>query len=376
MDGPTVGTLTLPGTGGWDHWKDLSLPLTGITGAHDLFLVFHGGPDYLLNLERLTLLPAPSPAAWTGGRQLRFSVGCGVTGAKDDTAIAEAVATAQGADVVVMVCGVDISVGREAHDRETIGLTGAQPDLIQAVHAANPNVVLVLSSNNSVSIEWEQAHLPAILGALCAGQAQGTAIAEALFGDYNPGGKLPCTWYRSLDQLPPKHDYDIHKGRTYMYFADSPLYPFGHGLSYTSFEIGGLHAAAKSLGAGGTAKYTVQVTNTGKRKGAEVVQLYVVPPPSPVKRPRRQLAAFQRVELAPGERRTVVFELPYMTQAFWYWDEEAKRFVCSPGEARIEIGNSSAHLPLTASLMLKAGRMAPSAADAVETVAAASYVVS
>ena len=375
LDSPPVGALTLPGTGGWDHWMNISQPLAGITGVHDLFLVFHGGTDYLLNLERLTLLPAPPSASWTGGRQIRFSGGCGVTGAKDDGAFAEAVEMAKGADVVVMVCGIDVSVDKEAHDRETLGLSGVQPDLIQAVYAVNPNTVLVLSSNNSVSVEWEQAHLPAILGALCAGQAQGTAIAETLFGDYNPGGKLPCTWYRSVDQLPPMHDYDIHKGRTYQYFDGDPLYPFGYGLSYTTFHMDDLRSDARSLGQGQTAKVSVRVTNTGKRAGAEVVQLYVVPPASPVKRPRRQLVGFQRVELTPGERKTVTFEVPYTAQAFWYWGETEKRFVLQPGPASFEIGSSSADCRLTAPVTLHPASAPLSAADAVETVAVAFAVL-
>ena len=375
LNGPLAGTLTVPGTGSWDHLVDVSAPLTGINGRHDVFLVFRGGGGYVLNMERLTLFPTAPPAAWTGGRQVIFSGGCGVTGTKDDAAFQQAVETARGADVVVMVCGVNGDVDGEGHDRDTIALTGAQGELIQAVYAVNPKVVLVLSSNNSVSIEWEQDHLPAILGAICAGQRQGTAIAEALFGDYNPGGKLPCTWYRSLLDLPPSHDYDIHKGRTYMYFDGTPLYPFGHGLSYTTFAMDRLHATAGTLGQGETAKYSVRVTNTGKRGGAEVVQLYVVPPPSPVQRPHRQLAGFQRVVLQPGEQKTVVFELPYTAQPFWFWDDGAKRFTCQPGAATIEIGNSSTHLPLTSPLTLKPARAALPQADAVETVAATSYII-
>ena len=375
LTGPLVGTFTVPGTGGWDHLVDVSLPLAGLSGLHDIFVVFKGGTGYLLNLERLTLLPVPPPVTQKGARQITFHGGCGVNGGKDDAAFAEAVGSARGADVVVMVCGVDASVSGEGYDRETIGLTGAQPELIKAVYAVNPKVVLVLSSNNSVAVEWEQANLPAILCAICAGQAQGTAIVEALFGDYNPGGKLPCTWYRSLDQLPPSHDYDIHKGRTYMYLDSDPLYPFGYGLSYTTFRIDGLHSNARKIGPGQSVKVSVHVTNTGKRVGAEVVQLYVVPPASPVKRPHRQLVAFQRVELKPGERKTVVFEVPYTAQPFWYWGEAEKRFVLQPGAATLEIGNSSANLPLKTPVTLKPSLAPLPHADAVDTVAAKSYVV-
>ena len=376
LDGPLACTLTVPGTGGWDHLVDISAPLANVTGRHDIWLVFRGGGGYLFNVERLTPSPVPAPEIWHdgGGRQILFRGGCGVTGARDEAAFQEAVAVARGADVVVMVCGVNNDVDGEGHDRDTLALTGSQHDLIQAVQAANPRVVLVLSSNNSVAVEWEQAHLPAILCALCAGQQQGTAIAEALFGDTNPGGKLPCTWYRSLDQLPPSHDYDIHNGRTYMYFEGDPLYPFGHGLSYTSFRLDRLKAHSKTLGPGGTAKFSVRVTNTGKRDGAEVVQLYVAPPPSSVKRPRRQLAGFQRVPLRPGEQKTVQFEIPYTAQPFWHWGEAEKRFVCDPGTATIEIGTSSVATSLTAPLTLQPMPTPLSAPDAIETIAVESSV--
>jgi beta-glucosidase len=369
VDGPLACTFTVPSTGDWNKLVDVTAPLNGITGIHTVYLVFHGGGGFILNLERITFLPAPAANSWTGGRQVIFSGGCGVTQQKDDTDFQDAVDVAKGADVVVMVCGVNGDVDGEGHDRPDNKLTGVQSDLIQAVYAVNPNVVLVLSSNNTVSVEWEQANLPAILCAICAGQAQGTAIADVLFGDYNPGGKTPCTWYRNVDQLPPSHDYDIHNGRTYMYFDGDPLYPFGYGLSYTSFALDNLHADTHSLGMGKTAKFSVRVANTGQRMGAEVVQLYVVPPTSPVKRPIKQLAGFQRVELKPGEQKTVTFEVPYITQAFWYWDDDAKSFVCQPGTASIQIGTSSVDLPLKADLTLLPMVGALPAPDAVQTVA-------
>jgi beta-glucosidase len=253
-------------------------------------------------------------------------------------------------------------------------LTGAQSELIQAVYAVNPKAVLVISSNNSVAVEWEQQHLPAILGAVCAGQAQGTAIAEVLFGDYNPGGKLPCTWYRSAEQLPPKHDYDIHKGRTYMYFEGDPLYPFGHGLSYTSFNLTQLQMEAPTLGPGDKVSISATVTNTGNRAGAEVVQLYITPPASPVKRPIKQLAGFQRVELQPNEQKVVTFELPFTDPSLWYWDEGSRQFVCQTGAAKVLVGNSSANISLTGELTLQAANFAPAGPEMLETVAVKSRV--
>ncbi|MGH9344503.1 MAG: glycoside hydrolase family 3 C-terminal domain-containing protein, partial [Terriglobia bacterium] len=309
LDGPLACTLTVPNTGGWQKWINVSAPLAGIKGRHSIFLTFHGGNGHLLSIEQLQLKPVSPQLAQPGRPQVILRPGCAVIGDKDEQMFQEAVDAARDADVVVLVCGVIEETDEEGHDRETIGLTGAQPELIQAIYAVNPKTVLVHSTNNSVAINWEQEHLPAIVCAVCAGQAQGTAIAEVLFGAYNPGGKLPCTWYRSVDQLPPFHDYDIRKGRTYLYFEGDPLYPFGHGLSYTTFQLDRLRLSAPTLGANEGVRVSAEITNTGKRAGTEVVQLYVTPPSSPVKRPNKQLAGFRRVELSPGERQTVAFDL-------------------------------------------------------------------
>lgn len=352
FDGPLVCTLTVPATGSWQNWINVSAPLEGISGEHSIFLRFRGGKGHLLAITQLQLHPLPPMAANPGRPEVVFKPGCGVVGAQDEEMFQEAVEAARSADVVVLVCGVNEVVGGEGHDRDTIGLTGAQPELIQAVYAANPKTVLVLSTNHTLAINWEQEHLPAILCAVCGGQAQGAAIAEALFGEYNPAGKLPCTWYRSLDQLPDFHDYDIHKGRTYMYFEGNPLYPFGHGLSYTTFKLDNFKIEDTTLGEGEKTRILVDVTNTGNRYGTEVVQLYVKPPLSPVTRPIKQLAGFQRVELQPGEKKTVVFQLPYSEPAFWYWNEAAERFVLQPGTAGILVGNSSANILLAGDLTL------------------------
>lgn len=373
LTGPLACKLTVPGTGGWQNWTDVSAPLAGITGEHSIFLKFTGGGGHLLNVERLQLNPV-TPPAMQSGTQIIFKPGCTVTEKKDDKMFQEAVDAARGADVVVLVCGINHKVDREGHDRPTIGLTGAQPDLVQAVFAANPKTVLVLSSNNTVSIPWEQEHLPAIVCAICAGQAQGQAIADVIFGDYNPGGKLPCTWYRSLDQLPPIHDYDIRKGRTYLYFDGNPLYPFGHGLTYTTFELSDLKMGAATLGKNEKVKISVAVANTGSHAGAEVVQLYITPPPSPVKRPIKQLVGFQRVELKSGEKKTVTFELPFTESAFWYWKEENRQFIFQPGVAKILIGNSSANIALTADLTLEAPSEIYAEPEMLESVAAKSRV--
>ncbi len=374
FDGPLACTLTVPHTGDWQKWINVSAPLAGIAGEHSIFLKFKGGDGFLLNVERLQLNPVTPPPVQPGKPQVVLKPGCSVTGKKDDAKFQEAVDAAKNADVVILVCGINEDICREGHDREDLKLSGAQSELIKAVYAANPKTVLVLSTINTLSIEWEQENIPAILCAVCAGQAQGTAIAEVLFGDYNPGGKLPCTWYRSLDQLPPFHDYDIHKGRTYMYFEGDPLYPFGYGLSYTAFKLDNLKIANATLGPGEKTTVSAEVTNTGGRAGAEVVQLYITAPSSSVKRPIKQLAGFERVELQPGDTKTVEFELPFSEQAFWYWDADARKFVVQPGAAKILIGNSSANILLTGELTLKPATETLPKPDFVDTVAVKSNV--
>jgi beta-glucosidase len=354
LNGPVAFTLTVSATGGWQKWQDVSVAIKNISGEHSMFLRFLAGSGDVATVQRLELHPVCNATVESGGTEVVFNPGCTVLGPKDEKMFQDAVAAARSADVVVLVCGINTEVCREELDRKTIGLTGAQPELVQAVYAANPKTVLVISANNTVAVNWEQEHLPAIVAALCAGQAQGRAIAEVLFGACNPGGKLPCTWYRSVEQLPPAHDYSLRKGRTYLYFQGEPLYPFGHGLSYTTFQFDQFKMSGDRLGPDGHVKVSLAVTNTGKHAGAEVVQFYLTPPPSPVPRPKQQLAGFQRVELQPGERKTVIFDLPFTEPAFWYWDEKQNHFTLHPGKARILVGNSSANILLSGELNLEA----------------------
>ncbi len=373
LDGPEIATLHVPHTGGWQQWATVSAPISGVTGKHNVFFKFSGksaGPGRgLCNVEWFQLQPVASahPAqARPGHPVVVYHPGCSVAGPKDEALFATAVEAARRADVVIMVCGVDQTVDREAHDRKNTDLPGVQHELIKACYQANPKTVLVLNSNNTVAVNWEQDNLPAIVAAIFAGQAQGTAIADVLFGHYNPGGKTCCTWYKSVDQLPPFHNYDIIpnsqkqpsksgqvSGRTYMYFEGEALYPFGYGLSYSTFQFRDLHVGSTELSSGHTVKISCKVTNTGSRAGAEVAQLYVAAPPSPVKRPIKELVGFKRVELNPGESRTITFELPYNTQALWYWHEGRRRFVLQEGVLKLLIGSSSADIHLRGEIDLR-----------------------
>ena len=278
----------------------------------------------------------------------------------------EAVDAARKADVAVVVvgndptCGPDMAHdwdnvhhdgstlpcaapgdGREGRDRESISL-GEEEQLIKQVYAVNPKTVVVLVSSFPYAITWTQEHVPAILHMTHASQDEGTAVAQVLFGDYNPGGHLTTTWPQSLDQLPPMMDYNIRNGRTYMYFKGKPLYPFGYGLSYTSFSYSNLKASSPRLAKDSTVAVSVDVKNTGQRAGDSVVQLYVKHLRSKVVRPAEELKGFQRVSLQPGETRTV--QIPLKASSLTYWDEKLQQFVLETEPVQVMVGDSSADI--------------------------------
>ena len=228
------------------------------------------------------------------------------------------------------------SEGREAVDRQSITLE--QEELIKQVFAANPKTIVVLKSSFPYAVNWTQDNVPAILHMALNSQEEGRALASVLFGDYNPAGRLVQTWPRSLDQLPPMMDYDIRHGRTYMYFRDTPLYPFGYGLSYTTFQYRDLKTSDSTL-SGPSIDVSVVVKNTGKRAGDEVVQLYVKHLNSKVSRPLKELKAFTRVHLAPQEEKIVKLSLPASRLA--YWNDQADLWFVERDEVEITVGGSS-----------------------------------
>ncbi|HET9527820.1 MAG TPA: glycoside hydrolase family 3 C-terminal domain-containing protein [Pyrinomonadaceae bacterium] len=229
------------------------------------------------------------------------------------------------------------SEGREAVDRQSITLE--QEELIEAVLRANPRTIVVLKSSFPYAINWTQETVPAILHMALNSQEEGRALASVLFGDYNPAGRLVQTWPTSLAQLPPMMDYDIRHGRTYMYFDGKPLYPFGYGLSYTTFTYRDLKTSTPSLPAAGAIDVSVRVKNTGKRAGDEVVQLYVRHIDSAVSRPLKELKAFTRVHLRAKEEKTVTLSLPASRLA--YWDADADRWTVEKDQVEIIVGGSS-----------------------------------
>jgi beta-glucosidase len=277
-----------------------------------------------------------------------FEQGATIVGGKDDAAMARAAALARSADVAVVFVGTSLEVMSEEMDRPDWSLPGAQGDLIQAVYAANPRTVVVLVTGGPVAVDWAHAHVPAILTGFYNGQEQGTAIADVLFGDSNPGGKLTTTWYTGDATLPAIGDYDLRKGRTYLYYSGVPLYPFGHGLSYTTFAYSNLRIEAEAIAPRDTAQVSVQVQNTGNRAGDEVVQLYVRDAFASVPRPLKELRGFSRVHLAPGESKTVSFPLAGKDLAFW--DTKAHAWRVEDGLFNIAIGSSSVDIRAQGSL--------------------------
>jgi beta-glucosidase len=239
--------------------------------------------------------------------------------------------------------------GREGRDRESITL--GQEQIVKQVFIENPKTVVILVSSFPFAINWSQENVPAILHMTHASQDEGTALAKVLFGEYNPGGHLVETWPKSLDQLPPKMDYNIRDGYTYMYFKSEPLYPFGFGLSYTTFKFAKLKTSSEQLPKDGTVTVSVDVTNTGGRTGDAVVQLYVKHLHSKVERPREELEGFERVTVEAGQTKTV--EIPLPASRLAYWDAKADSFRVETEPVGLMVGDSSANLPLSATVKVQ-----------------------
>ncbi|MFE6806865.1 glycoside hydrolase family 3 C-terminal domain-containing protein [Streptomyces sp. NPDC057681] len=269
---------------------------------------------------------------------------------------ADAVARAAAdADVVIVVAGNDPHInGRETEDRTTLALPVHQDRLWRAARAANPNTALALVGAYPYAVPDADTELPALLWTAHGGQAAGHALARVLAGDVSPAGRLPQTWYAADSDLPDLLDYDVIGSRqTYLYFEGTPLYPFGHGLSYASFDYGAVftHRGADTL------ECTFTVTNTGTTPADEVPQLYVRPLDMPVPRPRRQLLAHRRIDLAPGASERVTFSVPVADLG--HWDVARGRWSLTSGTYELLVGASSEDIRLTTHLTLDGDEPAP-----------------
>jgi len=262
-------------------------------------------------------------------------------------------------DVAVVVLGLSNLIEAEGRDRTDMDLPKTQQEFVEQVFAVNPATVVVLINGSPLTINWLQQHVPAIIEAWYPGEQGGNAIADVLFGDYNPAGRLPITFYAGLDQLPNLFDYEISHGRTYMYLQTPPLYPFGYGLSYTCFEYRNLRlnregeapaepsartgspggSPSQVTGTNDTLTVTVDVANTGERDGDEVVQLYIRELDAPWPKPLKQLRGFQRLNIPAGTTSPVSFALKIADLA--RWSESRHAFVVIPGRFEALVGASS-----------------------------------
>ncbi|MBG0788533.1 MAG: glycoside hydrolase family 3 C-terminal domain-containing protein [Anaerolineaceae bacterium] len=281
-----------------------------------------------------------------GQTEVEHEPGCDILGT-DKKGIKAAVKLAKKSDLAIVVLGLSQLVeGEEGQregvaeglqskgDRADLALPGMQQALLEAVAETGTPVVLVLLNGSALAVNWAQEHIPAILEAWYPGEAGGRAVAEALFGDYNPGGRLPVTFYQSVDQLPPYEDYAM-QGRTYRYFAGDVLYPFGFGLSYTSFEYSELALNFNRMDAPDTLEISCVVRNTGQLMGDEVVQVYLRDEEASLPIPRHSLVAFKRVRLGPGGEQRVTLSVP--PRAFALVDGEGS-WVIEPGNFTVFIG--------------------------------------
>jgi beta-glucosidase len=248
------------------------------------------------------------------------------------------------ADVIVLAIGGNVQTSREAYafnhlgDRPSLDLVGRQEELVEAMIATGKPVIVFLFNGRPLSINYISQNVPAVFECWYLGQEAGRAVAEALFGDFNPSGKLPISIPRSAGHLPAFYNHKPMARRGYVFDDVSPLYAFGYGLSYTTFAIGNLRLTKKRISRDGATRVSVDVTNTGKREGTEVVQLYIRDLVSSVTRPLKELKGFAKVSLQPGETKTVRLDITPELLAFYDID---MKYVVEPGDFEIMVGNSS-----------------------------------
>jgi beta-glucosidase len=273
--------------------------------------------------------------------------------AANEARIREAVALARQSDLAIVAVGGNEHTAREGYaqnhlgDRTSLDLVGPQERLVRAVEGTGTKTVTVLNHGRPAAIPNLVADVPALLETWYLGQETGRAVADALFGEINPSGHLPVTIPRSIGQLPLFYNHKPSALRGYLFESTEPLFPFGYGESYTTFEYSNLQLSTDQIGPQGRTTATVEVTNTGDRAGADVVQMYLRDRVSSVTRPVQELRGFERVTLDPGETTTVTFEIGPDDLSFWGPDMEE---IVEPGLFELRIGHSTTDIAQTASL--------------------------
>lgn len=260
-------------------------------------------------------------------------------------------AAAKKSDVVVAIVGSGLYNEREGHDKESLNLPGDQLAMLKAVYKVNPNIVVVMVTGSQHTIGWIKDSIPGIINIYYAGEQEGNAIASVLFGNYNPSGKLPLTYYESLDKVPAMDKYEISDGRTYMYYKGQPLYEFGYGLSYTTFKYSNLQIKKIQQNKKDIFLIELEVENTGKRDGEEVVQFYTSYPKANHPVPAKQLKGFKKVFVLKGKKVNISFSLAKEDISFW--SEDSKSWQTEKGNVMINIGASSKDIRLQSLLDLK-----------------------
>lgn len=358
IEGEPVATVTCPVTGDWAKYVVTAVDVNPsiFKGVHKVYTKFLGGTNgdkYCANMDWFRVYDPTVTNPLEDVGPVYFYKGCNITGTAS-TNLERAKEIAQKADVVIFAGGTDLTVSDEGNDRTNLNLPGDQQKLLEAVYSVNPNIVLVLQTCSSMTINWAQEHVPAIVEAWYDGQAQGQAIADVLYGDYNPSGHLTSTWYSSLSSLPSGMlNYDIRgAGYTYMYHKDKPLYPFGHGLSYTTFEYNDLALSSSHLAKDEEVLVTANIKNTGNRAGADVVQLYARCNSS-IDRPQMQLVGFARVELEPGESKTI--SIPLRHDQLSYFNTLTQTFDVEEGRVDLMLAESAGDVRLRTSLTTEGG---------------------
>lgn len=398
-------------TGSWSKYTTVTADVdsTVLRGTHDLYVKFSTTKNYVGNYKYFNFWNPNEeliPSEETQGPLYMCRTSQSVTENASASMIKRAVEVAKQADIVIFIGGTnydksaDHSTGTESHDRWTLTLPGNQTEVLKAMYEVNKNIVLVLESGSSLDITWEKENLPAILEAWYGGQAQGQAICDAIYGDINPSGKITSTWYNSLSELPQESatamnassygrkgmmEYDIDEwGYTYMYYgkgdknpcqAEKPMFPFGYGMSYTSFAYNDMAVSASQVKKGGTFSVTASISNTGQRDGAEVVQLYANfngdTHYGKNGNMRRKLIGFKRVELKAGETKQI--EIPVDYTQLSYFDAQTHQYKVAGCRITLELAASSEDIRQTKDITAEAGvakeTYVSTHTDAIETVA-------
>ena len=386
-------TVDNQNTGSWSKYAVVTASVDPalLKGKHDLYVKFSGSQNYCGNYKYFnfwnpeeTLVPSEE----TQGPLYLCTTSSSVNEKASAEMIQRAVDVAKRADVVLFLGGTnyekpdDHATGTESHDRWQLTLPGNQEEVLKAIYAANKNTVLVLESGSSLDITWAKENVPAILEAWYGGQAQGQAICDAVYGDINPSGKLTSTWYNGISELPQEDasaanassygrkgmmEYNIDEwGYTYMYYgkgeknpcqAERPMFPFGYGLSYTTFDYSDMSLSSATVGKDGKVVVAATVKNTGLRDGAEVVQLYANfngnSNYGKNGNMRRKLVGFKRVELKAGESKQI--EIPVEYSQFSYFDEQTHQHKVAGGVVTLELAASSEDIRLTKDLYAESG---------------------